>query len=361
MDFIKNGGEIIQREIDKAAEGGINSAVIEGKYEIEKTVIIPSGFHLILRRCHLRLAENTFCNIFRNAKCGDLSFGADDPDTDISITGEGGAVLDGGVYNGLGERNSLKDGRPHISVNNLILMANVERFEISGLRLINQRWWAMNFIGCRRGKIYNVDFCSDSTAISADGTKSRYLSREKGSYEDIIIKNSDGIDLRCGCHDIIIDRITGFTQDDSVALTALSGTLEQMYLPKGCTNGMYNVIIRDVCTAAYCANVRLLNQGGTILKNILIDGVMDASKDSPYMDRGEHSVRIGDAHLYGSRHSEEGETCDITVRNVYSRAICSVSLSGVIKGLRCENIVGFDGCGELIRNKANLLDSYLPQ
>ena len=133
MDFIKKRREeIIQREIyNKAAEGGINSAVYRGKIrESRKTVIIPSGFHLILRRCHLRLAENTFCNIFRNAKCGDLSFGADDPDTDISITGEGGAVLDGGVYNGLGERNSLKDGRPHISVKT-IRWQNVERFEIA--------------------------------------------------------------------------------------------------------------------------------------------------------------------------------------------------------------------------------------
>ncbi len=286
MNFIKNGGEIIQKEIDKAVSEGGNSAVIEGRYEIEKTVIIPSGFHLILRRCYLRLAENTFCNIFRNEKCGDLSFGADDPDTDISITGEGGAVLDGGVYNGLSERNSLKDGRPHISANNLILMANVEGFEISGLRLINQRWWAMNFIGCRRGKIYNVDFCSDSTTVSADGAKGSYLSREKGNYSDILIKNSDGIDLRCGCHDIIIDRVTGFTQDDSVALTALNGALEQMYLPEGCVNGIYNVIIRDVCTASFCSNIRLLNQGGTILKNILI---------------GRSHGRIKKQPLYGSR------------------------------------------------------------
>ena len=47
----------------------------------------------------------------------------------------GRVILDGGEYNGLSEKNSLKDGNPHISVNNLILFTNVDGFTIRGLHL----------------------------------------------------------------------------------------------------------------------------------------------------------------------------------------------------------------------------------
>jgi hypothetical protein len=39
-------------------------------------------------------------------------------------------------------------------------------------------------------------------------------------YGDVLVKNSDGIDLRQGYHHITIENITVFTQDDAVALTA---------------------------------------------------------------------------------------------------------------------------------------------
>ena len=38
------------------------------------------------------------------------------PDTNIRILGLGRAILDGGNYNGLSERNSLKDGMPYIGL-----------------------------------------------------------------------------------------------------------------------------------------------------------------------------------------------------------------------------------------------------
>ena len=103
MEFIKGGAEIIQKKID-AANGTVT---ITGNYEIEKTIDIPSSFHLVLENCHLVMADGTFCNMFKNAGFEDRSI-----DTNIIVEGRGNAILDGGNHNGLYERDSMKNGTP---------------------------------------------------------------------------------------------------------------------------------------------------------------------------------------------------------------------------------------------------------
>ena len=346
----------LQDLINSAVENGSRQAIVTGSYTIEKTVLIPSDFTLILENCHLTMADDTFCNMFRNehsdTETGRTTLGTD---RNIRILGRGKAILDGGNYNGLSERTSGKDGNPHISVNNLILFTNVDGFTIENLHLRNQRWWAMNFIYCCHGHLANLDFCSDDTMVMPDGSLVHGLRRDR--YGDVHIKNSDGIDLRSGCHDILIENITGFTEDDTVALTGLNGKMEQKYAVEGLSSAIHNVIIRNVQSAAYCTNVRLLNQSGIQLYNILIDGVMDTSADSPHLDRGIYAVRIGDNHLYGDRHSTPEETKNITVRNVYGRGASVVQLAGSITNLVLDNICTFDDCTVAVDNQARLYNT----
>ncbi len=354
MEFIKNGASLIQNMIDMAVSAGKRGATVTGLYEIEKTVLIPSDFTLYLEDCHLKMATGTMCNMFTNASCrtekGRTSEGGD---RNIAIVGRGRAILDGGEYNGLSERNHSKDGNPHISVNNLILMANVDGFRMENLHLRNQRWWAMNFLYCCNGLIRDIDFLSDYTWVNEEGQRLSGLSLE--NYGGVYIKNSDGIDLRCGCHDILIENITGFTEDDTIALTACFGSTEEMYGVKGACPDLYNVIIRNVRSAALCSNIRLLNQGGTKLYNVLIDGMFDTSKGSPCLDRGSIGVRVGDGrHLYGSRHATADETYNITVRNVYSRAYTVLHVGGAMSNCCFENINGFDGAQTLIESSATV-------
>ena len=364
----------IQAMIDIAAGSGTRQAVVTGNYTIDRTIFIPSDFTLILDNAHLTMADGTFCNMFRNessprytnSELADWAesavLRASDPgrttagtDHNIRILGRGRAVLDGGNYNGLCERSSGKNGRPHISVNNLILFTNVDGFVLENLHLRNQRWWAMNFLWCCHGRLSNLDFLSDDTILKADGTRIHGLTRS--SYSDVYIKNSDGIDLRSGCHDILIENITGFTEDDTVALTGLNGSTEKLYGVEGLSSAIHNVIIRNVQSAAYCANVRLLNQSGVQLYNILIDGVMDTSADSPHLDRGIYAVRIGDNHLYGDRHSTPEETKNITVRNIYGRGSSVVQLAGSITNLVLDNICPFDACTVAVDNQAKLYNT----
>ena len=147
MGFIRNGGQLIQEMIDRAVADGSRAATVTGNYEIEKTIRIPSDFVLTLANCHLKMAKDTFCNMFNNASLGtEAGRTKEGADRNIIIEGVGRAILDGGEYNGLCEKNSGKDGRPPIWVNNLMLFVNVDGFRIRNLHLRNQRWWAMNFI-----------------------------------------------------------------------------------------------------------------------------------------------------------------------------------------------------------------------
>ena len=342
--YAPGGAEMIRGAIAEAKAAGKTVAEITGDWEIAETVLLPPHTTLVLRDCRLRMAAGTFCNMFRNEHAAE----PDVVDEDIHIRGIGRAVLDGGEYNGLCERNSLKDGRPHISVNNLLLFGGVRGFSVTGIRAVRQRWWALNFIACADGLLRDIDFESDPTRIDKETGEKKYGLRRSG-YEEVYIKNSDGIDLRCGCHDVLIENVTGFTEDDTVALTALTGYSERTYAhPAVGGNEIYNVTVRNVRSSAFCANVRLLNQGGTKLYNIVVDGVFDTSMNDPRMDRGGHAVRLGDAHLYGTTHSTGEETFNIVIRNVFSRAPEALNLWGEVRGLTVENIHGFDGNKVLI-------------
>lgn len=350
QNFIPNGERIIQKLIDEVKSQGLTSVVISGDYLINDTIIIPSDTTLILDDCHLRLADNTFCNMFRNERCLDNENRTrENADKNIKIIGLGRAILDGGNYNGLSERNSGKDGMPSIHNNNTLMFSNVDGFEFSGLKVINQRHWAFNLLFCRYGKINNIDFCADYTRIDENGN--RVVGLDRANPASAYVRNADGIDLRIGCHDIIIENVTGFTEDDSVALTALPGKYSLKFAVEGESVDIYNVTIRNIVTAAFHTNVRLLNQGGARIYNILIDGVQDSSLDGKYyVGRGATAVRIGDSRLYGERNSFKDETFNITIKNVFSRAAYAVYLVGEMTNVVCENIKGFDGCPKLIES-----------
>lgn len=335
--FIPYGAESITAMIRDAISSGAREAVITGNWEITSPVRIPSDFTLNLINCHLRLADGVYSNIFVNEH-HDTPEGntLEGRDRNIRIIGLGEVILDGGNYNGLSEKTQKKDGLPPIWKNNLILFTNVDGFCISNIQCHNQRWWAMNFIYCAHGLIENIHFKACDIGIDQNGNPYHGLKRE--CYSEVLVKNADGIDLRQGCHDIEIRNITGFCEDDSVALTCLNGSMEQRFAVKGLSPELCRVTVENVKTAAYCSNVRLLNQGGMILRDILVDGVEDTSEDCPYLDYGVYGVNLGDVHMYGSRHSVSGETYNITLRNIRHRGVAAVRLAGVIDNLVLENI-----------------------
>ena len=351
-NFNTNGYEYITSKIDEAIQNASRTATISGAWEIAQAVRLPSNFTLILQDCHLRMADGVYSNMFVNANHDtDLGKTTIGTDRNISIIGRGTAILDGGKYNGLSERNEAQNGLPPIWKNNLLLFTNVDGFKISGISCRNQRWWALNFIYCANGYIGNIDFCACDIGIDADGNEYHGLVRSK--YEEVLVKNADGIDLRQGCHDIVIENITGFTEDDTVALTGLCGDLEAAFAVQGLPSDICNVEIKNIASAAFCTNVRLLNQGDIKLHDILIDGVYDKSSESPHMDRGIYAVRVGDAHLYGSRHATRDETYNIKIQNVVGGGWYVVSLAGEMDNLVMLGIEAINGAKMLRDQRIN--------
>ena len=92
-------------------------------------------------------------------------------DSNIKIIGEGVAIIDGGVYNGLSEKTQRKNGMPPIWKNNLILFSSVQGFEIRNISCHNQRWWAINLLFCSDGYISNIDFRANDIWIDENGEK----------------------------------------------------------------------------------------------------------------------------------------------------------------------------------------------
>lgn len=341
ITYRPGGYEHITGLIAKAVTDGGNTATITGNWEIDTAVRLPSNFTLVLDGCRLRMADGCYSNMFVNQN-HDTDEGRTIVGTDrnIAVIGKNGAILDGGTYNGLSERNQLQDGRPPIWKNNLLLFTNVDGFEVRGFACHNQRWWALNFIYCTNGCIGDLDFKACDIWVDKQGVSHHGLLAR--GYEEILVKNADGVDIRQGCHHITIENITGFTQDDTVALTGLNGRLEQAFRVEGLPSDIAHVTVRNVASAAYCTNVRLLNQGGVKLHDVLVDGVEDTSADCPHMDRGIYGVRVGDTHMYGSRHATPEETYNITIRNVRSRGQYALCLAGCIGNLVMENIKAFD-------------------
>jgi len=342
LTFRKGGARYISEKIQEAISNESRTATICGKWEIEREIRLPSNFTLILENTHLKMADGVYSNLFVNQN-HDTEIGTTPQGTDrnISLIGRGEAILDGGRYNGLSEKTQFKDGLPPIWKNNLLLFTNVEGFLVEGISCRNQRWWALNFIYCSHGSLKNLDFCASDLGIDENGKE--YHGLKRGFYSQVVVKNADGIDLRQGCHDISIENVTGFTEDDSVALTALNGRMERRFAVKEFSPDICNVTVKNVRTAAYCSNVRLLNQGGIPLHDIFVDGVYDEAEQSPHMDRGVYAVRVGDSRLYGERHSTCEETYNISIRNVRGGGKCAVSLAGAVRNLTMLGIEAVNG------------------
>lgn len=352
VTYIPHGEKIIAEAIAKVHAEGKTIVRLTGNYEISSPVIIPSHTTLVLEDCRLRLADGVFSQIFMNENARSTEV----RDCDIHIKGLGIAELDGGVYNGLSERSQNKNGLPPVWFNNFIILSHVDRFSIEGISCIKSRWYSMLIVDCTDGTIRDIHFDGDCRRIEEATGKEIYgLVRER--YEETINKNGDGIDICSGCHDILIENITGFTEDDTIALGSLFKVGPDGELgPTPCIRyfnvqnnfDVYNVIVRNVRASCFCSPVRIINQGGPKIYNVLIDGIFDASLNDPHLNHGDCGVMIGDFEPYGDRQPTTDETFNITVRNVCARADTALRVYGGISNFQYDSIHGYDRCKQAV-------------
>lgn len=313
---------------------------------IDETITLPSDIEIVIDNAHLVLAEGKFLNMFSAIADHDENGSTvDKAIKNITIRGIGNATLDGGKYNGLGEKTA-KDMGLDIFLNTTLLFFNVDGLVMENLSVINQRWWAITNVFVRNAQYRNIHFMADFSRVDENGI--HYPDEYPTKYSEVYVKNADGIDLRIGCHNFLIENITGFTEDDSVALTALGrGEMKRNLYVQGMETAIHDVKIKNVSTDCYCANVRLLNGNGHKLYNVEVDGVTSLlsnkrTGDHSTVMRNNSTVRIGDM-AYTSDHPDVEDTKNITIRNISSEAACGVTLCNGISNLVIENVTAHGG------------------
>ncbi len=332
----------IQQAVDAASKSGKrvviprhNTATNRALWLLDEAILLPSGVTVELDGCRLKLSDRCRDNFFRSANCG---VGITDvkPLQNIHIIGRNGATLEGAdrpraTGDGaktLGERTfgtdagvageSQKGDWRNIG----ILLAKTAHFSIQGIHMIDSHCWGISIEYSSDGILRDLSF--DSVGL------------KKIDGKDQKILNQDGVDLRRGCHDILVENISGRSGDDLVALTAISGegktagALEYTMATgdeKTEYPGIHHVIIRNVrgyCPAGHHI-VRLLNTGGLPMENILIDGIVDTSP-AGVLDKA--ALKIGDKHpAYGGINTL-GTTRRIIATNVITQAKFAVLVEG---------------------------------
>lgn len=313
--------ECIQKAVDAAADSEIHTVLIPRRnrrngndyWTIDRAILLPNDITVVLDDCRLILADGVTDNIFRNARAYESRKPfAEIAQIGIRIIGRGNAVLDGGNDNGVREQNWTSD-RPHPRTGNLILLCNVCRYELKGFTCVNMRHWAINQISCRKGHLADISFFNGNRH-----------------------PNQDGINLRIGCREILIENITGRTGDDVIALTALAGCNDAELLPPDCKPDICHVTIRNVQANTHTTVVALRATDGSVLSDITIEnitGLTDPIEDGPC-----GVVRLGDCNWYKNHPTRLGEMQNITVRNIHSYNLGTVFLEGALSNCHISEI-----------------------
>lgn len=356
-DFQGTDTERIARAVENATfHGGIvRISARKGKvgdarnyWLLDEAILLPANTTLFLENCTLKLSDQCRDNFIRTANCG-IGIEQVEPVENIHIVGIGSSLLigadrpraTGDSAKRLGERTFGTDaGNERESQfgdwrNIGVLFSNVHHFSIENISIVQPHCWSISLEKCSFGTVRNIRF---------EGTERRKL-----EDQDITVLNVDGLDLRKGCHDIVIENISGHTGDDLVALTAI-GKVNKIGGVLGSTEvsdysvdeplDIYNVSIRNI--TGYAAGghqiVRLLNASGIKIYRVTIDGVMDTSPDG-VVDRA--TIRIGDANPAWGSVTPLGDAHGIIVTNIHSRSREAILIAGSLTDSIVTNVVNY--------------------
>lgn len=274
---------------------------------IDRAILLPSNTRLVLDDCLVRLNPGTQDNILRNAGA---TMSPRQGNTNIVVVGRGNAVLSGGTAPHFDPPGD-KGGWRAIGV----LLYNVRHFELSGFTIEEPQCWGVSMEnGCACGRVGDIRFNNSN-----------------------MVPNQDGVDVRKGCHHILIENISGVTGDDSVALTALGlvnygagkGRPPRKPLQIGddtpaASDDIHHITVRNIRTyvSGGHSTVRILNHDGIRIHDVAISDVYDVSR--PGDVRARNGILLGEKaewnRYFTVSRNKFGETYNIFVTNVHSRA-----------------------------------------
>ena len=334
----------IQNAVDAAAAQGIHLVVIPrwnvrtqtAVWVLEKAIKVPSNMTIIFLQAYLRHADFCYENMFTNSRAYEHEGRCiAHEEHDLTFSGIGDVVLDGGTPNGLLEKTCNLYGLPDKRYNATVLFNNVRNLVIENMQFRQSRWYGTYFIHCDTCRISNLDF---------------------DEWEDCC--NRDGVDIRSGCHNFLVENITGTTGDDTVALNNLGNDGNDGRYVEGKDPDTLHMVIRNVKSdAGRWFTVRLLCQDRHLEQDFTLDTIMDVSYAEN--QKGVDAVVMIGSHEYHYKiPAELGDLAHLTIRDVYCRSRQAVAFGGCSDDVTVSNIhVYGDGCSAVsVRQEANVRD-----
>ena len=353
--------DMIQTAVDAACETGEmvvipkrNDRTGQSLWIIDKTVKLYAGTTLILNNAHLRMADGVICNMFMNSRARTEAALTDEGMQDyITIRGVGKTSLDGGKHTGLYEVNGIArtvskyPGRACYE-NCMIFMQKVEHLLIENLTVRDQRYWAFCLNTTSHSRVSGIHFESSSN-----------------------VPCQDGVDLMRGCHDVIVENITGCVGDNIVALLATDDDIYPKVVNTLREGDIHDITVRNlhIYGVGGCALVRLLNHDGYRIYNVKIDNLIETSPwsmdDAPVAQnpdlvirndengniyhehwitpgeigyRCEAAILIGESYWYNTSKAQHGDTFGISVSNVMTHARYALFLNNTLLDSSFDNI-----------------------
>ena len=342
-DYLKNSitdSEAIEKCLSDANKIlGDKTIIFNGKnYLIDRAILISSNTNIIIDNCTIKQNDCVFDNVFRgdNLILNELDPNGTPIDVshieNIKILGKGDAKIIGCDKNKIGYHpyfDRLEDmvgdfwGWRTITIS----LSNAKNVEISGLKISNTKCWCICFDYSKNVFVHDIDIRSN-------------------------VKNGDGIDFRSGCCYCEVDNITGYTSDDTVALTALSKGKEKRQLSKylytlepynssheNIDGSIHHVKISNVYTGGNHHGVICLTAFGNKVHDIEIRNIIESKegdRDATVMlytgygdgyNKGDLSNIIIDGVVANTAKSAVKITCEtenLTIKNVSQNNINGV-------------------------------------
>lgn len=297
-------------------------------YLITQSIVLPSNTTVTIDGCVIQMADNTIDNIFRTAN---IEIDPDEPYgfaknktsmdvvSNIRIIGENGASLL--MCNNANSSNYgvTKTGwRGHT-----ILLAGCSNFEIAGFTVNKNIAWGFCISGCSYGSIHDIVFNT---------------TRENG----------DGIDVEFGSHHIDIYNISGYTYDDTIAISNSGPTrLEQRPLElsrptcpfdygwRKFGKETHDIHISNVNTVTTCHNVIFIC-GDYGIYNVSISDVSDNNGTGT---GSAATIKIYGGQYDGNYHHGLIHNCTISGVKSYNPGTAAIYLSeGIIENGIINNV-----------------------
>ena len=346
---------------------------------LDSAILLPANTTVILQNCTIKLSDKCRDNFFRSANCG-RGIEYPEPVENIHIRGEGLCTLLGADHpRAVGdgsktlanpcpytdedlckyadwipeERKLSKQlifsdkhdhsygtdaGKRHESqVGDWrgvgILLANVDHFSISNIKIVESHGWAISLEACSNGTVEKIEF---------DACMHKEIDGMLHNME-----NQDGLDLRNGCHHITVSDIHGRTGDDLIALTAIAGS---EFHPGGALrntevmhndwtkreHGIHDIVIRNVSGYSQLCHIVRLLACNTKIWNIIIDGVIDTPPEGLHHSS---TIFIGEKKdsLYGKVNPDG--VSNISISNVVCDSKKAIYVAGYLKDSVITNVI----------------------